>query len=138
MPTYRVQAKADGRVVGWSELQEGRLIDVRRLTRLFLTTTLTDVISDLCGLCGSLDPGYRIRMIVPNGPTTTALDLLLVGREFEIVCARRLVRGWFPFNPLAPEFGANYDVVVTTHASPEVDTRIAAMLESKYDCTGIA
>ena len=139
MPTVRVQATGDGRIVGWSELKQGRLVDTSRLARLLFTTTLTDVITDLCVLAESLDKGYRIVTVVPNGPTTTALDLALLGTGFEIMCSRRLVRGLFPLNPFAAEFGSNYDVVVTVNASSdEVRSKVVGLLQSKYPCTVIA
>ena len=139
MATIRVQATGDGRIVGWSELKQGRLVDTSRLARLFLTTTLTDVITDLCLLAESLDKGYRIVTVVPNGATTTALDLALLGTGFEIMCSRRLVRGLFPLNPFAAEFGSNYDVLVTVNASSdEVRSKVIGLLQSKYPCTVIA
>jgi hypothetical protein len=139
MPTIRVQATGDGRIVGWSELKQGRLVDRSRLARLFFTTTLTDVITDLCALAESLDKGYRIVTVIPNGPTTAALDLALLGAGFEIICSRRLVRGLFPLNPFAAEFGSNYDVVVTVNASSdEIGSKVMGLLQSKYTSTVIA
>src|SRR5262245_33521770 len=139
MATIRAQATGSGRIVGWSELKQGRLVDTSRLARLFFTTTLTDVITDLCALAESLDKGYRIVTVVPNGLTTAALDLALLGTGFEIMCSRRLVRGLFPLNPFAAEFGSNYDVVVTVNAaSDEVRSKVVGLLQSKYPCTVIA
>jgi len=139
MAIMRVQAKGTGRVVGWSELKQGRLVDASRFGRLFATTTLTDVIADLCEVAESLDKEYRIVTIVPNGPTTAALDLGLIGTGFEVVCSRRLVRGWFPLNPFAAEFGSNFDVVVTVNGtSPEAKSKLVSVLQSKYPCTMIA
>jgi hypothetical protein len=65
---HRARATATGRVVGMAELKLGRLVGASRFARLFLTTTLTDVIMDLCSLAESLDSGYRIVPIVPNAP----------------------------------------------------------------------
>jgi hypothetical protein len=139
MTTIRVQATGSGRIVGWSELKQGRLVDASRLARLFFTTTLTNVITDLCALAESPDKGYRIVTVVPNGPTTAALDLALLGTGFEIMCSRRLVRGLFPWNPFAAEFGSNYDVVVTvTASSAEMQSKVVGLLQSKYPCTMIA
>jgi hypothetical protein len=132
MTTMRVRATGSGRVVGWSELKQGKLVDASRLARFFLTTTLTDVITDLCALAESLDPGYRIVMLSPNGFTTASLDLKLVGAGFEIVCSRRLVRG-SPINPFVAEFGSNYDVVVTIDGdSAEARCAVVELLRSKY------
>ena len=133
--TMRVQATGSCRIVGWSELKEGRIVDASRFGRLFFTTTLTDVITDLCALAESLDSDYQILMIVPNGPTTASLDMKLVGLGFEIVCSRRLVRGWFPLNPFAAEFGSNYDVVVTIGGdSPNAKSAIVDFLRDNYAC----
>lgn len=133
--TMLVRATGSGRIVGWAELKQGQLVDASRFGRLFLTTTLTDVITDLCALAESLDDGYQIVMIVPNGPTTASFDMKLVGLGFEIVCSRRLVRGWFPLNPFAAEFGSNYDVVVTVGGdSPMAKSAIVEFLRSKYSC----
>jgi hypothetical protein len=133
--TMRVRATGSGRIVGWSELKEGRLVDASRFGRFFLTTTLTDVIADLCTLAESFDADYHIVMLIPNGPATASLDIKLIGPGFEIVCARRLVRGWFPLNPFAAEFGSNYDVVVTIGGdSPKVKSAIVEFLRSKYSC----
>lgn len=138
MAIIRVQAKGSGRIVGWSELKQGRLVDASRLARLFITTTLTDVITDLCALAESLDKAYRIVTVVPNGPTSAALDLAFLGTGFEIMCSRRLVRGWFPLNPFAAEFGSNYDVVVTAKVlSAEDQSKLVGILQSKYLCTVI-
>jgi hypothetical protein len=112
MTTIRVAATGNGRIVGRSELKQGKLVDTSRLARFFLTITLTDVITDLCALAASLDRDYRIVLIRPNGLLTSSLEIKLVGTGFEIVCWRRLVRGRFPLNPFAAEFGSNYDVLV--------------------------
>jgi hypothetical protein len=133
--TMRVRATGSGRIVGWSELQEGRLVDASRFGRFFFTTTLTNVITDLCALAESLDSDYQLVTLVPNGPTTASLDLKLVGSGFEIICARRLVRGWFPLNPFAAEFGSNYDVVVTVGGDcVGAKAAIVEFLRSKYPC----
>jgi hypothetical protein len=135
MATIRVRATGSGRIVGWRELLHGKLVDTTRLARFFMTTTLTDVITDLCALAESFDRDYRIVMIAPNGPTTACLDLKLSGVGFEIVCSRRLVRGWFPFNPFAAEFGSNYDVIVTIGgSSAEVEETVLDLLRSTYPC----
>lgn len=133
MKTIRVRATGNGRIVGWSELKNDQLVDRSRFSTM--TTVLTDVVTDLCELSHLLDSNYRIETIIPNGPTSASLDLKIVGRGFDIVCARRLVRGWFPFNPVAAEFGSNYDVVVTVSAeSADVESRLIQLLTSKYVC----
>jgi len=133
MKTIRVRATGNGRIVGWSELKNDQLVDRSRFSSM--TTVLTDVVTDLCEMSHLLDSNYRIETIIPNGPTSASLDLKIVGRGFDIVCARRLVRGWFPFNPVAAEFGSNYDVVVTVSAeSADVESRLVQLLTSKYVC----
>jgi hypothetical protein len=134
MTIIRVRARADGRVVRWSDLKRGRLVDATRLGRFTsFTTTLTDVVTDLCLLAESLDRQYRMVTVVPNGHNITSFDLALIGDGFEMTCGRRLVRGWFPLNPLAPEFGCNYDVVVTvTGSSDQVHSALLSLLNAKY------
>jgi hypothetical protein len=138
MAILRVQATGTGRIVGWSELKQNRLVDANRWLRVGLTTTLPDVITDLLALAQSLDPACRIVTVVPNGPVTASLDVALLGTGFEIMCSRRLVRGLFPLNPLAAEFGSNYDVIVTVGAaSAEVQSKVLGLLQSKYPCTPV-
>jgi hypothetical protein len=133
----RVRATATGRYVLRAELLRGRLVDAGWMESFFPTVTLTNVITDLCALAEDLDSDYQIVVKQPNAWTTASLDLMIVGTAFEIACARQLVRGGFPFNPLAAEFGSNYDVVVTlTKASSEVQTRVIELLRSRYTCSG--
>ena len=140
MSVIRVRATADGRVVRWSDLKQNRLVDTQGIGRLLaFTTTLTDVVTDLCSLAELLDGNFRIVTVVPNGHTTTSFDLALIGDDFELTCGRRLVRGGFPFNPLAAEFGCNYDVLVTiAESSDRMTTAVMTLLESKYSYEMIA
>lgn len=138
MMTIRVQATRTGHIVAWRPLMEGRLEVLsfpQRFTRL--TTTLPDVLVDVMETTRLHDPNTRLFCIVPNGPTTTQLDLSLTGRDFQIVCSRRLVRGWFPLNPLAPEFGANYDIVLTAHGNAELVSKLIQGLRTRYHCLDI-
>ena len=133
MKTLRVRATGTGRIVDWAALKNGVMID--RSVFSGITTTLPDVITDLCKTAELLDSAFQVHTIVPNGPTRVSLDLRIFGAGFDIVCARRLVRGWFPLNFLAAEFGGNYDVVVTLFAeSANIEARFLRMLTSKYDC----
>jgi hypothetical protein len=135
MATLHVQATSTGRVVSYSQLKNGVLRDASRLGSLFMTTTLPNVITDILHLAESFDKGYRIETVIPNSPTTASLDLSISGNGFNVLCARRLVRGWFPLNPFAAEFGGNYDVVVTINADDQAaHDRIVDMLKSKYSC----
>ena len=137
MVSMRVQALGTGRIVNWRALKRGALVETSCFARWWsITTTLPDVITDLCTLAESYDSAYRVVTVVPNGPTCVSLDLALLSGEFEIMCSRRLIRGLFPWNPLAAEFGSNYDVVVTVTApSAELQSSIVTFLKSKYPCT---
>ena|SRR3972149_1176138 len=138
MAILRVKATGNGRKVSWAQLKQGKLVDVHGF-HLALTTVLTDVVADVIGFCESLDNESRVVMIIPNGFTSAGFNLAIIGRSFELTCARRLVRGWFPLNPLAADFGSNYDVVVTFRApSEEAASKIVGMLTSKYQCSVVA
>jgi hypothetical protein len=138
MAILRVKATGNGRKVNWDQLKKGSLVDVRGVN-FALTTILTDVVADLVDLCQSLDSECRVVMIVPNGFTRAGYNLAILGKGFEVTCARCLVRGWFPFNPLAAEFGSNYDVVVTVGtADEEITNDILSLLYSKYECFVVA
>jgi hypothetical protein len=134
MAILRVRAKSTGRVVCYAALKRGELVGTTRLSSLFSSTTLPDVMTDLIAAAEEIDPNRRVRAVVPNGPATASVDLAITGSGFEIVCSRRLVRGWFPLNPFAAEFGSNYDIVVSIHAPPEIETRLAEQLCGKYEC----
>src|SRR5262245_57394781 len=135
MPILRVKATGNGRKVSWTRLKEGQLVDAHGFS-LAPTTVLTDVVADIIALGQSLDSQSRVVMVVPNGFFRVGFNLAVLGRGFEVTCARRLVRGWFPLNPLAAEFGSNFDVVVTVAGvSEEAVGKIVGMLTSKYQCT---
>jgi len=47
--------------------------------------------------------------------------------------------GYFPINPMALEFGSNYDVVVSVAASSaDTASQVVEMLTSKFECVVIA
>lgn len=135
MSVLRVRATANGRVVRWSDFKQGRLVDSGGLAWMTtFTTVLTNVVADLCEIAESFDKDFRIVTMFPNGVTTTSYDMALIGDGFEIACGRRLVRGLFPLNPLAPEFGANFDVLVSLAGSSDRFTSaVMTMLNSKYE-----
>lgn len=135
MAILRVRAKGTGRVVRYSALKRGELVETTRLGSLFFSTTLPDVITDLLDAAEELDPNRRVTTVVPNGPTTASLDLAVTGNGFEILCSRRLVRGLFPLNPFAAEFGSNFDVVVSIKATPEAESWLVERLRGKYECS---
>ena len=132
MEALRVRAGGSGRVVNWSAFKRGELIDGR--SSAAITVVLTDAVSDLISECRRLDPECHLVVLSPNGFFKSSFDLRLEGRDFSVVCGRRLVRGMFPLNPLAAEFGRNFDVVVTvTSDSPDVERRLAEVLTRKYE-----
>jgi len=139
MTTLHVRATKTGRVVSYSRLKRGVLCDASRWTHLFFTTTLPDVVTDILGLCESFDKHVRVATVIPNSATSAALDLAIQGTGFNVVCARRLVRGFFPLNPFAPEFGGNYDVMVTIDSENQpIRDKLVEMLQSKYLCKVVA
>ncbi|MGL6075329.1 MAG: hypothetical protein ACRC8S_14330 [Fimbriiglobus sp.] len=135
MAILRVRAKGTGRVVRYSALKRGELVETTRLGSLFFSTTLPDVMTDVLAAAEEMDPNRRVTAVVPNGPATASLDLAITGLGFELLCSRRLVRGLFPLNPLAAEFGSNYDVSVSIKAAPEVEARLVERLQVKYVCS---
>jgi len=135
MAILRVRAKSTGMVVQHSALKRGELVETTRLGSLFFSTTLPDVMTDVLAVAEEIDPQRQVAAIVPNGPTTASLDLAVTGSGFEFLCSRRLVRGWFPLNPFAAEFGSNYDVVVSINAAPEVEGQLVEWLQGKYVCS---
>lgn len=135
MAILRARAKGTGRVVRYAALKRGELVETTRLGSFFFSTTLPDVMTDLIAAVEEIDPNRRVRTVVPNGPTTASLDLAITGSGFEIVCSRRLVRGLFPLNPFAAEFGSNYDVVVSINAAPAIEARLIEQLRGKYECS---
>jgi hypothetical protein len=134
MITMRAQAKGTGRVVNWSKFKQGELVDQGRLS-LSPTTVIPDVVTDVIAACRNLAGEIEIKTIIPNGFTTTGFDIAILGRGLRVNCSRRLVRGGFPFNILAAEFGANYDVLLTISAEdPMVEEKIAGSIRGKYRC----
>jgi len=134
MVTLRAKATGAGRVVKWSRFKKGELVDCPRWNFL-LTTVLTDVVTDVIDWAKTTDPTCSVAPLFPNGFTTASFDLLIKGKGFQAICGRRLVRGLFPLNPIAPEFGSNYDVMVTVSAdAPEVEQSIIERLRRKYAC----
>lgn len=138
MPIVRVSATGSGRVVSWPKLKQGQLVDSPRMRSLAPTTVLTNVVADIHDLCQSLDSNCRIVTVIPNGFTSLTFNLAFIGQGFEVTCTRRLVRGWFPLNLLAQEFGGNYDVVVTLSGTNDgVIEKLVELLKSKYQCLNV-
>lgn len=134
MITIRAQAKSTGCIVNWSRLKKGELVEQSRLS-LSLSTVIPDVITDVLSTCKRLAPQIEIKPLFPNGFRTASFDIAIEGKGFHVNCGRRLVRGGFPLNPLAAEFGANYDVLLPISAeTPEVEEEIAKSVRGKYMC----
>jgi hypothetical protein len=138
MKTIRVRAKGTGRIVGWRPLTLGRIEVPTAWQRLIrLTTTLPDALVDVMDAALRQDPSMKLTCIVPNGPTTAQLDILISGHGYQIVCSRRLVRGWFPLNPFAPEFGSNYDLVFSADGDSVFLSSLFDWIGSRYEVTAI-
>lgn len=138
MPILHVKATDSGRVVSWPKLKQGQLADTQRLRSLAPTTVLTDVVTDIHDLCRTLDSNCRFVTIIPNGFTSLTFNLAFIGRGFEVTCTRRIVRGWFPLNLVAQEFGGNYDVVVTVNGTNgDAIGKVLEMLKSNYQCSAV-
>ncbi len=134
MITLRARANGSGRLVDWARFKKGELVTCNRWNFL-ITTVLTDVVTDVIDLAKEMDPACAIISLIPNGFTTASFDISLKGRGFQVNCGRRLVRGWFPLNPIAAEFGRNYDVLLTITADTrETEKRIAEQVQRKYAC----
>ncbi len=134
MVTMKVQAKGTGRVVNWSRFKHGEFVDQSRWS-LSLGTVIPDVIADVITECQGLTKEMEIKTLFPNGFFSASFDIAIRGDGFGVNCARRLIRGGFPFNPLAAEFGANFDVLLTVSAKdPAIEEQIASSIREKYLC----
>ena len=134
MITLRAKANGSGRVVKWTKFKKGVLVDQSRFS-FGMTTVLTDVITDLIKKCQVLDPNLTVEPLFPNGFTNASFDICIRGKGFQVNCGRRLVRGLFPFNPFAAEFGSNFDVLVTVQADIEqTEKHILDAVLSVYQC----
>lgn len=134
MITLHATATSSGRVVNWRKFKQGELVTCSRWNTL-LTTVLTDVITDVVDSAKAIDPACTVTPLFPNGFTTAAFDIAIKGKGFQVNCGRRLVRGLFPFNPIAAEFGSNFDVLVSfTADKPEIEKKIADQIRQKYVC----
>jgi hypothetical protein len=137
MRTLKVKAQSKGKVVDWYKFRKGVLRN--RGTFSFLTTALTDVITDVIGLCRSEDPHSDIKVVIPNGFFSSAFDLSITAKDFKIVCGRRLTRGFFPLNPIAAEFAYNYDVILSIDTSLfNFEEKLVGFLKAKYKCDEFA
>ncbi len=135
MITLLAKAKGTGRVVNWSRFKQGEWVDQSRIS-VTPTTVIPDVIVDVMEKCESIDPSYSVEALFPNGFTTAQFDIAIRGGAFEVNCGRRLARGMFPLNPIAAEFGGNYDVLLTVSSSDQkIEEEIAEVVSRKYECS---
>ena len=135
MITLRTQATGSGSIVNWHKFKRGELFPCNRWNCV-LTTVLTDVVTDIIDCCNRMDPACTVTPLFPNGFTTASFDIAIKGKGFQVNCGRRLVRGLFPLNPIAAEFGRNYDVLMTITAdTPRVERNISDEVRGKYACT---
>ena len=129
------KAEGTGRVLNWSRFKQGEWVDQSRIS-VTPTTVIPDVIVDVVQKCESIDPSCSVEALYPNGFTTAQFEIAIRGGAFEVNCGRRLVRGMFPLNPFAAEFGENYDVLVTiSSANEKIEEQIAEAVSRKYECT---
>ncbi len=134
MITLLAKAEGTGRVVNWSKFKQGEWVDQSRIS-LSPTTVIPDVIVDVMEQCEAIDASCFIDPLFPDGFTTAQFDLAIQGAGFQVNCGRRLARGFFPLNPIAAEFGSNYDILVTVSADDrQIEENIANVVTSKYEC----
>lgn len=134
MITLLAKAEGTGRVVNWSQFKQGEWVDQSRIS-LSPTTVIPDIIVDVMEKCKSVDADCFIEPLFPNGFTTAQFDISIKGKGFQVNCGRILARGLFPLNPIAAEFGSNYDVLVTVSATDQgVEDMLASVVSDKYKC----
>jgi hypothetical protein len=134
MITMKVQAKGTSRVVNWSRFKQGELVDQSRWS-FSLGTVIPDVIADVITICQGLTKEMEIKTLFPNGFSTASFDIAIRANGFDVNCGRRLIRGGFPLNPLAPEYGANFDVLLAVSSEdPTIEEQIASAVREKYTC----
>lgn len=132
MKLFVVEAKGTGRIVSWKKFKEGEFVDRSRFSLSF-TTVLTDAVNDMYSICREFDNNCKIVIIEPNGFTTSKFRIVFKGANYSIVCERILVRGGFPFNPLAAEYGKNYNVLFSVDTqNEEFEQKIYDHFKSKY------
>ncbi len=103
------QVAAAGRPVALADFKRGDLREGAGPT----TTMLTDVVGSAIEHCARYDNITRTVVLRSSGYFSARFDLVFESAASRVCCGRRLVRGGFPFNPLAAEDPRNYDVVVT-------------------------
>ncbi len=138
MVTLLAKAEGTGRVVNWSRFKKGEWIDQSRIS-LTPTTVIPDAIVDIMDKCETIDPSCHIETVSPNGFTSAQFDIAIRGKGFQVNCGRRLARGLFPINPIASEFGANYDVLlIITADNKDTENTLASAVIDNYECKKVS
>ena len=133
MKIIRTQATGTGQVVSYFKFIDNKLVKASIFERLTdFVTTIPNVITDVVDFCKKIDPQHTFRVIIPNRPNSMSFDIVLAGQNFQILCSRRLMRGWFPLNPFAANFGSNYDVIFSIMADEAFESNLLKMLKNKY------
>jgi hypothetical protein len=101
---------SNGEVVSWWSFRQGKF-KPPLLGNFGLTTALTDAVTTMWQVCREIDPECVRVVIVANGFTTNYFKLEFRAERFLVVAERKLVRGGFPFNPLAAELARNHEIV---------------------------
>jgi hypothetical protein len=127
----RVRAKGSGKSVDWLSFKAGKFVPNSRL-QSFLTSVLPDVISETLEIL-SKQEAKSIEIVFPNGFTTASFDMVVTGDDFKVLLGRRLVRGLFPLNPIAAEFGSNFDVLVFLSGENPVLDEIQDFLVANFE-----
>ena len=108
---FRVRAKGSGKVIDWNRFISGEIKNTGR-TGAFLTIVLPDVIAEILNFLDEKEITATISSVFPNGFSTSSFDITVSGDDFKILLGRRLIRGLFPINMFAAEFGSNYDALI--------------------------
>jgi hypothetical protein len=133
---FKAQASGTGKYVDWSKFKQyGEIEERNPVKSSFMTTTIPDILNDLLSFLAEKHIDFQVKTIFPNGFTTTSLDLLIECDDIHILCGRRLVRGFFPFNPFAAEFGKNYDLMFSLSGSEALVEGICEQVITKYKHT---
>lgn len=129
MKIIKVSAKSTARTVSWSQLTKGEIVNQSR-SSLSLSTVIPDVLDEVIQLINDINPEFNISILKPNGFTSACLDFAILSEETKIMCSRRLVRGFFPFNPIAAEFGGNYDIIFSISTNDDIMEKLLSIFKN--------
>lgn len=131
---FRTKATGTGSFVDWKKFKlDGELEEANPIGSALLTTTIPNPLSDLINFFHEKKIPFKISTIFPNGFLTASFDILITTPKAHILCGRRLVRGLFPLNPIAAEFGKNYDLLFSISGEAELSSAIVETVLSKYE-----